>query len=86
MKSIKVSEFIAELQALPESRKAFVKARCEWLDKEMVMAILENHWEHCDIEEIPSVFDSNGYVVGRSKGKYFLTQGQSITQSNNTTS
>ena len=86
MKSIKVSEFIAELQALPESRKAFVKARHEWLDREMVLAILKNHWEFLGVNWIVPMFDNNGYVVVRSKGKYFLTQRQSITQPDNTTS
>jgi len=86
MKSIKVSTFVEGLNALPESRKAFVDACYEWLDMEMVAVILRNHWRLKTLDDLLPMLDNNGYVVVRSKGKYFLTQGQSITQTDNTTS
>jgi len=86
MKSIKVSAFVDGLNALPESRKAFVDACYKWLDKEMVAVILSNHWKLRTVDDVLPTLDNNGYVVVRIKGKYFLTQGQSITQSDNTTS
>jgi len=79
MKSMKVSMFVDRLQALPKDRKEFVNATYKWLDKEMVMVVLENRWNLRNIEEVLPLLDNNGYVVVKDKGKYFLRQGQSIT-------
>ena len=74
MKSIKVSTFVDRLDALPESRKAFVDACYKWLDMEMVAVILRNHWKLKTIDDLLPMLDDNGYVIGKDKGKYFLTK------------